>query len=105
MYKTATFDGDTVQQTMHSFVAEHECALRQVSEQFQSCTVFFTIYVAVHQDGEYPSIRLKPYFLQDACQLNASVDIVLDNDYAVGETSTGNDAARTAFSITQHSHR
>lgn len=102
--KTATFDGDTIQQTMHSFVAEHERALHQVLEQFQPCTVLLTIYVAVRQDGEYPSIRLKPYFLQDACRLNASVDIVVDHDYAVRETSSGEDMAGASFPITRYFH-
>ena len=72
--KTDTFDGDVVQRAMHTFIAEHERALRQVLEQFQPCTALLTIYAVVHQDGEYPSIRLNPYFLQDACRLSASVD-------------------------------
>ena len=83
--KTDTFDGDVVQRAMHTFIAEHERALRQVLEQFQPCTALLTIYAVVHQDGEYPSIRLNPYFLQDACRLSASVDIIVDNDYVRAE--------------------
>jgi len=46
----------------------------------------------VHQDGEYPSIRLNPYFLQDACRLSASVDIIVDNDYVRAEPDNGDSA-------------
>ena len=56
--------------------------------------MFLTIYAAVHQDGEYPSIRLNPYFLQDACRLSASVDIIVDNDYVYAEPDGGNHAER-----------
>ena len=77
---------------MHTFIAEHERALRQVLEQFQPCTALLTIYAAVHQDGEYPSIRLNPYFLQDACRLGASVDIIVDNDYVRAEPDNGDSA-------------
>ena len=92
--KTDTFDGDVVQRTIHTFIAEHERALHQVLERFQPCTMFLTIYAAVHQDGEYPSIRLNPYFLQDACRLNAYVDVVVDNDYVPAEPDGGNYAER-----------
>ena len=92
--KTDTFDGDVVQRAMHTFIAEHERALRQVLERFQPCTALLTIYAVVHQDGEYPSIRLNPYFLQDACRLNASVDIIVDNDYVPAEPDGGNHAER-----------
>lgn len=92
--KTDTFDGDVVQRTIHTFIAEHERALHQVLERFQPCTMFLTIYAAVHQDGEYPSIRLNPYFLQDACRLSASVDIIVDNDYVPAEPDGGNHAER-----------
>lgn len=92
--KTDTFDGDVVQKMMHAFIAEHERELRQVREQFQPCTVFLTIYAVVHQDGEYPSIRLRLYFLQDACQFNAYVDVVVDNDYVLAEPDGGNHAER-----------
>lgn len=54
--------------------------------------MFLTIYAAVHQDGEYPSIRLNPYFLQDACRLNTSVDIIVDNDYVRVEPDNGDSA-------------
>lgn len=90
--KTDTFDGDVVQRAMHTFIAEHERALRQVLEQFQPCTALLTIYAVVHQDGEYPSIRLNPYFLQDACRLSASVDIIVDNDYVRAEPDNGDSA-------------
>ena len=90
--KTDTFDGDVVQRTMHTFIAEHERALHQILERFQPCTMFLTIYAAVHQDGEYPSIRLNPYFLQDACRLSASVDIIVDNDYVRTEPDNGDSA-------------
>lgn len=92
--KTDTFDSDIVQQMMHAFIAEHERELHQVREQFQPCTVLLTIYAAVHQDGEYPSIRLRPYFLQDACRLNAYVDVVVDNGYVLAEPDGGNHAER-----------
>ena len=71
-----------------------ERALHQILERFQPCTMFLTIYAAVHQDGEYPSIRLNPYFLQDACRLSASVDIIVDNDYVPAEPDGGNHAER-----------
>ncbi len=90
--KTDTFDGDVVQKMMHAFIAEHERELHQVREQFQPCTVFLTIYAAVHQNGEYPSIRLRPYFLQDACRLNAYVDVVVDNDDVCAEPDGGDHA-------------
>lgn len=90
--KADTFDGDVVQRAMHTFIAEHERALRQVLERFQPCTALLTIYAVVHQDGEYPSIRLNPYFLQDACRLSASVDIIVDNDYVRAEPDNGDSA-------------
>ena len=39
-------------------------------------------------------IRLNPYFLQDACRLNAYVDVVVDNDYVPAELDGGNYAER-----------
>ena len=86
-----TFKSDVVQQAMHCFITEHERELHQVLEQFQPCALFLTIYIAVHQSGEYPSIRLKSHFLQDACLLNARVDIVIDDDYATEEDDRSND--------------
>ena len=87
--KTDTFDGDVVQRTIHTFIAEHERALHQILERFQPCAMFLTIYAAVHQDS-----RLHPYFLQDARRRSASVDIIVDNDYVPAEPDGGNHAER-----------
>lgn len=79
--KTDTFDSDEVQAVMHSFIEEHRNKLLEVVERFKPNTTFLRIYTVVHQDGEYPAIRLEPLFIRDAQLLNASIDIILENDY------------------------
>lgn len=79
--KTNTFDSDEIQAGMHSFIEEHRIRLLEVVERFQPITTFLRIYTLVHQAGEYPAIRLEPFFIQDAQSLNASIDIIVEDDY------------------------
>lgn len=80
-FRTDTFDSDEFQMGMHSFIEEYRNKLLEIMERFQPNTAFLRIYTVVHQDGEYPAIRLEPFFIKDAQLLNASIDIIVENDY------------------------
>jgi len=76
-----SFDCAAILLCIEKLLIEHAEDICKIKSQYDLESIMVRIYIYVEEEDEYPSIRLHPHLLNLLSNINASFDIVIENNY------------------------